>query len=304
MSVAITGNVPAIVTPFNAQGDLMLDAFQALIDWHLDCGVNGLCVAGDNGESWALAKDERKLLYETAVRRVGKRVPVICGASATTARDSIAYAEIAANAGADAILLQPQAYVLKGTRGEIVARYAAVAKAVPIPVVAYNSPRRTGLNMEPDVFAAVCDVAPVVATKEASRDMFHVSEMLHRFADRISILTGPAPFIVPTVPLGARGFISSGPELFGREASRIMGLAANPGTAEARRMHYRLTKIYVTLMETGTWPAALKQAHVLLGLPAGVPREPVQPLSPDQTEKLRRVMDELGLLNQAARAAE
>lgn len=304
MSVTITGNVPAIVTPFNAQGDLMLDAFQALIDWHLDCGVNGLCVAGDNGESWALAKDERKLLYETAVRRVAKRVPVICGASATTARDSIAYAEIAAKAGADAILLQPQAYVLKATRGEIVARYAAVAKAVPIPVVAYNSPRRTGLNMEPDVFAAVCDVAPVVATKEASRDMFHVSEMLHRFASRISILTGPAPFIVPTVPLGARGFISSGPELFGREAARIMSLAANPGTPEARAMHYRLTKIYVTLMETGTWPAALKQAQVLLGLPAGVPREPVQPLSPDQTDKLRRVMNELGLLNEAAKAAE
>jgi 4-hydroxy-tetrahydrodipicolinate synthase len=304
MAKPIVGNIPAIVTPFSAKGELMLDAFAALIDWHIECGVDGLCIAGDNGESWALAKDERKALFEAAVRRVRGRVPVICGASATTARDSIAYAELAATAGADAILLQPQAYVLKATRSEMVARYAAVAKAVPIPVVAYNSPRRTGLNMDPDTFAAVCDAAPIVATKEASRDMFHVSEMLHRFASRISILTGPAPFILPTVPLGAKGFISSGPELFGREARSIMTLAATPGTPEARRMHWRLTRIYVTLMETGTWPAALKHAQALLGLPVGVPREPVQPLSKEQAEKLRATMIELDLLDVGVKAAE
>jgi 4-hydroxy-tetrahydrodipicolinate synthase len=304
LAARLVGNIPALVTPFDARGGLMLDAFERLVDWHLACGVGGICIAGDNGESWALTKDERRTLYEAGVKRVRGRVPVICGASATTARDSIAYAEIAASAGADAILLQPQAYVLKATTAEIVQRYAAVAKAVSIPVVAYNSPRRTGLNMEPDCFAAVCDVAPVVATKEASRDFFHVTRMIERFGRKVNILAGPAPFIMPSVALGARGFISSGPEIFGRAAQDIMALASAAPSDAGRAMHNRLTTIYVTLMETGTWPAALKQAHRFLGLEVGVPREPVQPLGQDQAERLRRTMIALGLIASDVQAAE
>ncbi|MBI1778051.1 MAG: dihydrodipicolinate synthase family protein [Proteobacteria bacterium] len=290
------GNIPAVVTPFAATGELMLDAFQELLDWYIACGVDGVCVAGDNGESWALTKEERRQLSETAVRHVAGRVPVVMGASAITTRDTIAYAELAAAAGADAILLQPQAYVLKASMAEIVGRYAAVARAVEIPIMAYNSPRRTNLNMDVRILGAVCDAAPVVALKEASRDLFHVTHVLHAFADRIAVMTGPAPFIFPTIPLGAKGFVSSGPELFGREAMRIISLAKAGPSAEAREFHYRLTVVYETLMETGTWPAALKAAIGLLGLPAGVPRDPVQTLPPDQMAKLKRVMGEIGLL--------
>ncbi|MBL8836612.1 MAG: dihydrodipicolinate synthase family protein [Alphaproteobacteria bacterium] len=301
---AVRGNIPAVVTPFAANGDLRLDAFEAVLDWHLANGVDGICVAGDNGESWALTKEERARLCAAAVKRVAGRVPVIMGASAITARDSIAYAALAAEAGADAILLQPQAYVLKGSRGEIVRRYEAVAKAVSIPIVAYNSPRRTGIEMDVDTFGAVCDVAPVVAVKEASRDIFHVTKMHERFADRVAILAGPAPFILPSIAMGARGFISSGPELFGREAAAIMGLGAAAPGPETRRMQFRLNAIYTALMETGTWPSALKHAHGLLGVDAGVPREPVLPLAPEQAAKIKSVMEAIGLIGPRARAAE
>jgi 4-hydroxy-tetrahydrodipicolinate synthase len=304
MARAIAGNIPAVVTPFAANGDLRIDAFEALLDWHLANGVDGICVAGDNGESWALAKEERARLCRAAVARVAGRAPVIMGASAITARDSIAYAALAAEAGADAILLQPQAYVLKGSRVEIVRRYEAVAKTVSIPIVAYNSPRRTGLDMDPDTFASVCDAAPVVAVKEASRDIFHITRMLERFAERVAILAGPAPFILPSIAMGARGFISSGPELFGREAARIMALGAAAPSAESRRMQFRLNAIYTALMETGTWPSALKHAHSLLGVDAGVPREPVMELTAEQAAKIRSVMEAIGLIGKHARAAE
>lgn len=303
MSLAIHGNIPAVVTPFAANGDLRIDAFEALLDWHLANGVDGLCIAGDNGESWALTRDERGRLCSAAVKRAAGRVPVIMGASAVTARDAIAYAAVAAEAGADAILLQPQAYVLKGSRQEVVRRYEAVAKAVPLPIVAYNSPRRTGIDMDPDTFAAVCDAAPVVAVKEASRDIFHVTRMLERFADRVAILAGPAPFILPSVAMGARGFISSGPELLGREAATIMALGAAAPSAASRRMQFRLNTVYVALMETGTWPSALKHAHGLLGIDVGVPREPVMPLTADQAAKIEGVMATLGLLGPSVRAA-
>lgn len=304
MARAIVGNIPAVATPFAANGDLRLDAFEAVIDWHLANGVDGICVAGDNGESWALTKDERKLLCRAAVKRVAGRVPVVMGASTITTRDTVAYAVLAAEEGADAILLQPQAYVLKGSKAEIVARYAAVAKATTIPIVAYNSPRRTGINIEPDVFAAICDASPVVAVKEASRDIFHITAMLERFADKIAILAGPAPFILPSIAMGAKGFISSGPEFLGREATKIMALGLAAPGPETRRMQFRLNAIYVALMETGTWPSALKHAHHLLGIDAGVPREPVMPLNPEQAAKLKSVMTGLGLIGAKARAAE
>ncbi len=209
----IEGNIPAVVTPFDDNGDLMLDAFEQVVAWHLEMGAEGICVAGDNGEAWSLTPEERRRLAEAAVRVAKGRVPVVMGASAPTARQTIAHAEIAANAGADALMTGPQSYVLKATAAEIVDRFVAVHEAVPLPFVAYNSPRRTGLNLDVETLGAVCDAVPVIGLKEASRDFFHTTNVIRVHGRRLSVLIGPCPFIIPGLALGARGFISSGPEL-------------------------------------------------------------------------------------------
>jgi 4-hydroxy-tetrahydrodipicolinate synthase len=295
----IQGNIPAVVSPFSESGELMVDAFTEVVRWHVGNGVDGVCVAGDNGEAWSLTGEERRCLAEAAVREVAGRVPVIMGTSAITARQTIALAEIAAAAGVDALLVQPQAYVLKATPADIVGRYRAVAEAVSLPIVAYNSPRRTGVNMDVRTLRAVCEAAPVVAVKESSRDYFHTTHVIEEFGERISVLIGPSPFIFPGLALGARGFISSGPELLGAAAGHIAELAAQPPSPESRRLHFALTSIYEVLMETGTWPAALKAALNMIGVPAGVPREPVGLLSAEAEGRLRAVLQELGLLVRA-----
>ncbi|MBI4184090.1 MAG: dihydrodipicolinate synthase family protein [Proteobacteria bacterium] len=304
-TATLAGNIPAVVTPFAPSGDILFDAFAELIEWHIGNGVDGICVAGDNGESWTLSVEERRRLAERAVRQARGRVPVAVGASGVSARQSIAYAEAAAAAGADALMVQPQSYVLKGSTSEIVGRYAALARAVPLPIMAYNSPRRTGLNMEVETLRAVCDVAPVVALKESSRDMFHLTHVLEAMGARLNVLIGPCPFILPGLALGAKGFVSTGPELFGPRARRLMGLGREAPSAEWREWHFALSRVYEALMGTGTWPAALKCALNLLGVPAGVPRDPVQPLGPEQEARLRSAMESLGLLAGAgaARAA-
>jgi 4-hydroxy-tetrahydrodipicolinate synthase len=303
MVKSIEGYVPAVVSPFNAAGELMLDDFVEIVRWHLASGVDGLCVAGDNGEAWALTPEDRRRLAEAAVREASGKVPVVMGASAPTARQTIAYAEIAAAAGVDAIMTGPQSYVLKATAKEIVSRFEAVHRAVPIPILLYNSPRRTGLNLELEVIGALCDALPVVGLKEASRDFFHVTNLLRVFRDRLSVLIGPAPFIFPGLALGARGFISSGPELFGEPARQIRALALEKPSQESRRLHFGLTRVYETLMSTGTWPAALKAALGLIGVPAGVPREPVEPLSTEDSARVEGVLRELGLLSTRDAAA-
>ena len=202
-----------------------------------------------------------------------------------------------AQGGVDALMVGPQSYVLKATIGEMVDRFKAVHRAVPLPIVCYNSPRRTGLNMDPDRLAAVADAVPVIGVKEASRDVFHLTEVIRRFADRMCVFVGPCPFIVQGIALGARGFISSGPELLGdRVAAGICAAALEKPSARTRDLHFALTRIYETLMGTGTWPAALKAGLAMIGQPAGLPREPVQPLAPKDQAALRSVLEELNAI--------
>ena len=120
----ITATFP-VVTPFDAAALSVTNDFRSIVRWLVDSGAQGICIAGDNGESWALTPDERARLVREAREAVGNRVPLALGASAATTRQAIAYAEIAAREGADAILLMPQTYVLKATRAELVAHFAA-----------------------------------------------------------------------------------------------------------------------------------------------------------------------------------
>jgi 4-hydroxy-tetrahydrodipicolinate synthase len=217
------------------------------------------------------------------------------GCSAPAAAQTVRYARAAADAGADGLLLLPQTYVLKATREELLRRVETVAKAVPLPIVAYNSPRRTGIDLTLDDLDALMGVAPIIGIKESNRDFFHHTHLLQRFRARLAIMVGPCHYIFPGLALGAAGFIATGPELLGRDAGRITALGTLAPGAEQAELHYKLTVLYQLLMGTGTWPAALKAALNLLGQPAGVPRDPVLPLPPEQVDKLRRSMTELGL---------
>jgi 4-hydroxy-tetrahydrodipicolinate synthase len=290
------GFLPAVVTPFTPAGEIMEDAFQEIVARQIRIGASGICVAGDNGESWTLDIAERSRLTRLAVDAAAGRVPVIMGASAPGSAQTIKYAQAAKESGAAGVLVMPQPYVLKASRAELMRRFAALAAAVDIPIVAYNSPRRSGIELTVDDIGALCDAAPVIGIKESHRDFFHHTHLLERFRDRIAIMTGPSHFILPCIALGARGFIATGPELLGEEAGRIVEVALQAPGAAQRSLHWRLTVLYQMLMGTGTWPSALKASLNLLGWPAGVPRDPVLPLEGAELDKVRRTLGEFGLL--------
>lgn len=295
MKFSIQGFVPAIVTPFDSKGEIDFQAFGTILKWLLAIGAQGVCVAGDNGESWALSLDERRALVECARRVADGRAPVILGASAPTTRQSIKYAEAAKETGAAAILLMPQTYVLKASRAELMAHFTGVARAVDIPIVLYNSPRRAGIALSVDDVEAICDGAPIVALKESTRDIQHLTHVIHRVGGRISVMTGPASFIFAGAAMGARGFIATGPELLGETAGRLMSIGVSAPTDEYRGLQYKLTVLYEALMGIGTWPSALKAALNAIGLPAGAPREPVQALGSADLEKLNAALRSAGV---------
>ncbi len=287
------GFVPAVVTPFDGDGVIDEKAFGSLAEWLVSLGATAVCVAGDNGESWALSPAEYGRLTNLAVAAVD--VPVIAGCSAPTLNGSLDRARAAAENGAAALLMMPPTYVLKGSRAEIVGRYEKVAAAVPLPIIAYNSPRRVGYSLSLDDLAAVIDAAPVIGIKESHRDFFHHTHLLERFSDVLSIMTGPSHFVLPSLALGAKGCIATGPELIGTAAGRLAGVASAGPTPEYAEVHFRLTAIYELLMSVGTWPSALKAALNLLGQPAGLPRDPVMPLAGVDLDKLRAGMVAAGL---------
>jgi 4-hydroxy-tetrahydrodipicolinate synthase len=292
----LQGFIPAVVTPFTPEGEIMADAFTEIVRWLIGNGATGICVAGDNGESWTLDVDERSRLTRLAVDAAAGRVPVMTGCSAPGSVQTAKYARAAKEAGADGLLLLPQTYVLKATREELLRRFEAVAQAVDLPIVAYNSPRRTGIELSLPDLDAILGVAPLIGIKESNRDFFHHTHLLERFRDRISVLVGPCHYILPGIALGARGFIATGPEFLGAAAGRLTALAGEAPGPEHRRLHYQLTVLYQMLMSTGTWPSALKAALTLIGQPAGVPRDPVLPLAGADLDKVRKTLDELGLL--------
>src|SRR5688500_5771250 len=293
---SLQGFVPAIVTPFAPSGEIVEDAFGAIVEWLIGNGARAICIAGDNGESWNLDVAERSRLTRLAVDRARGRIPIVTGVSAPSAAQTIRYAKAVVEAGADGLLVLPQPYVLKATRDELVRRFDALARAVTVPIVAYNSPRRSsGIELTLDDLDAIMNVAPIVGIKEASRDFFHHTHLIERFRDRLAIMVGPCHFIVPGLALGAHGYIATGPELLGNMANRIPELARAAPGPELVRVHNQLTTLYEMMMGTGTWPSALKAALNLLGQPAGVPREPVMPLAGAELEKVRGTLRSCGL---------
>lgn len=289
------GYVPAIATPFNEKGEIMEDAFVDLFEFLLSRGATCICIAGDNGESWALNAAERGRLVRLAKDAAKGRVPVMMGVSAPTIDASLAYVKAAEDNGADVLLSMPQTYVLKASEAELMARFDKLSAATDLPLVLYNSPRRMGFSLTIDQTERLLDNHNIIGIKESQRDFFYHTHLLKRFGHRMSVMTGPCHYILPAFALGAKGFIATGPEFTTALPSDMAGIGAGAPDDTFRDTHYQLTVLYELLMGTGTWPAAFKAALNLIGQPAGVPRDPVQPLTDADTDKIKRCFDELGI---------
>ncbi len=289
------GYVPAIATPFDKNGAIMEDAFVDLFEFLLGRGATCICIAGDNGESWALSAAERGRLVRLAKDTAKGRVPVMMGISAPTFDASLAYIQAAQDNGADVLLSMPQTYVLKASEAELMQRFDKISAATKIPLVLYNSPRRMGFSLTIDQTETLLNNHNVIGIKESQRDFFYHTHLLDRLGDKMSVMTGPCHYILPAFALGAKGFIATGPEFTDMLPSDMAAAGNGAPDAAYRHTHKQLTVLYELLMGTATWPASFKAALNLIGQPAGVPRDPVQAASQADIDKIKRCFDDLGI---------
>ena len=291
------GSYVAVITPFLESGEIDEAAFRANIELLLAQGADGVVVSGCTGESWALNPDERLRLFRAAVDTVAGRVPVIGGTGGVPTQDVIDLSLAAKNAGVAGVMVLPPYYCMAGAR-EVTEHYRAISSEVRHPILLYNIPRRTGFNMTPEFLDKLVDIEWVAAIKESSNDFIQTEATIEAVGDRIEVFTGhSAERAVPALLMGAKGFVSSmESQILGREAIEMYDLVRAGRLDEARRAQHRTLALDQRMRKAGTFPANLKEAMNLLGRRGGVPRRPLLPLTPAETEQVRDVLSGLHVL--------
>jgi len=288
-----TGCGTALVTPFTEDG-LNLPAFGRLIDWQIDSGVDALIVCGTTGEPATMTAQERDEAIGFAVERAQGRVPVVAGVGGNNTREVVAAAGRAQALGADA-LLAVTPYYNKTTQAGLVAHFTALADATALPVIIYNVPVRTGLNMAPATLDTLADHPRIAAMKEASGDIKQITEIFRVCHDRLAVYSGNDDHIVPFLGLGGEGVISVVSNLCPRETHDLVAHFHAGDLQASRELQYKLNPLVDALFcETSPIPA--KTALNLMGMQAGPLRLPLVPMGADNKQKLELAMQALGLL--------
>jgi 4-hydroxy-tetrahydrodipicolinate synthase len=290
------GSFVAVVTPFTKEGAIDERAFCDNVRRTVDEGVDGVVVSGCTGESWSLAPEERVRLFRLALDTVGTRVPVIAGTGGVPTAGVIELSNRAKDAGAAGVMILPPYYAMPGPR-EIVEHYRSISDAVKHPILLYNIPRRTGVNLTIEILDQIVELEWVVAIKESSNDFIQTEKTISDLGDRISVFTGhSAERGVPAVLMGAKGFVSSlESQIMGRPAVQMYALVQRGELDAARTVQMRTLALDQQMKKIGTFPANLKAAMNLLGRNGGYPRAPLLPLGPDEVERVRLVLDSLQL---------
>ncbi|HEY3377282.1 MAG TPA: 4-hydroxy-tetrahydrodipicolinate synthase [Armatimonadota bacterium] len=288
-----TGVHVPIVTPFAADGGLDTAGLKRLIDWLIAEGASGLVPCGTTGESATLTHEEHHRVIALTVEYTAGRVPVIAGTGSNSTAEAVKLTVAADEAGVDGMLVIAPYYNRPGQRG-IIEHFKAVAAATTKPIVMYNIPKRTGVNMEADTTIALSKVDNITGIKEASGDLNLVMEIIQGTSD-FSVLTGDDNLLFPFAMLGGHGGICASAHFLPGQWLRIVELVNANKVAEARALHYRLLPLAKVLFCEPN-PTPLKAALNLVGVTVGEPRLPILPASDACTARLRTVLGELGLL--------
>jgi len=288
-----SGSIVAIVTPFR-NGKVDERAFGDLIEWQLANGTNGIVPCGTTGESATLTNDEHHRVIRLSVEVVKGRVPVIAGTGSNSTDEAISLTRHAKEAGADgALLITP--YYNKPTQEGLYRHYKAVAEAVDMPLVLYNIPSRTGVNMLPTTVARLAVMKNIVGIKEGSGSVQQASEIAQTCGDRLTVLSGDDPLTLPMMAVGAKGVITVTANVMPKEMAQLVASFQAGRIDEARRIHFALSALFAALFYE-TNPIPVKEALGMMGKIDPELRLPLCAMSADNRTQLTRVLKEMRLV--------
>ena len=298
------GPMPAIVTPFTEDGAIDEAAFGETLADMLTAGATGFIVGGCTGEFWAMTMEERAHLFRLAAGAVNGRATVIAGTSAIRVDDVIELTRSARDAGCDGALVLPP-YFVELTEPEIIRHFERLSAAVSLPIMLYNIPQFCHNAITPALASRLGELGTVVAIKESAGSWTNFHNTLMAVRDRLRVFCGPSTMYgVPAVAAGADGFVDCFPNVWRPGGLDLYHAAAAGDLDRARALQetgIKLTHLFTS--EGRTLYSATKAGMALLGFPGGVPRPPLDPTGPAETEGLRHGLVELGLLQPAGTAS-
>jgi 4-hydroxy-tetrahydrodipicolinate synthase len=287
----------ALVTPFTSTGVLDEPATRRLARRQIDAGVHFLCPCGTTGENPTLTDAERVRIVEILVDEANGAVPVLAGAGGYDTREVIHTAGLMLSAGA-AGLLSVTPYYNKPSQEGLYQHYKAIAESTPLPIIVYNVPGRTGVNVEAGTLARLAQIANIVGVKEASGNVAQMCEICRAVPAQFIVLSGDDALTLPLMAIGGRGIISVASNEIPAEMSRMVEAAERGDFAAARAIHARILPLMLgNFIESN--PIPVKAAMAAMGLLEERYRLPMSPPRPESRQKIANVLKELGLLKTA-----
>jgi 4-hydroxy-tetrahydrodipicolinate synthase len=301
VSEQLQGVLVPIVTPFSEDGESVDETkLRAHVDRLIDAGVDGIVACGSTGESSTLSDDERRHVVEVVVSQADNRVPVIAQTGAMSTRQAVALTRHAEASGARAALVLPPWYVpmpLDRYR----AYYAAVAEASDLPLIAYNIPRGTGIDFDPDSFVAMAqDIPSLKYVKESSGNITQVGRYARDYADVVTVLNGIDNLHLPSLSIGAVGSIIGATNVLARENVAITAAFREGRHQDALDLHGRIYALQQFYLYCGHYASGVKATLELVGQSAGPARGPGGPLPEPLQQQLVSIVEQLDFAPAAA----
>ena len=288
-----SGSLVAIVTPFR-NGRVDERALGDLIEFQIANGTDGIVPCGTTGESATLSHEEHERVVEVTVEAVRRRVPVIAGTGSNSTDEAISLTRHAKQVGVDAALLITP-YYNKPTQEGLFRHYKAVAEAVDLPVVLYNIPGRTGVNMAPATVERLTSFRTIVAIKEGSGSLQQVCEVVKLCGDRMAVLSGDDALTLPMMAVGAKGVITVTANIAPKDMAGMVDAWSAGDVGKARQLHYKLYPLFTALFYE-TNPIPVKEALAMMGKIDVELRLPLCRMAQDTREKLSRALKDYGLI--------
>lgn len=289
-----TGAGVAIVTPMHDDGSVNYAALGELIEMQIAGGTDAIIICGTTGESSTLTDDEHRECIRYTIEKVNKRIPVIAGTGSNDTAYAIELSKDAEAMGADGLLVVTPYYNKTSQRG-LVAHYTAIADAVNIPIILYNVPSRTGVNISLDTYKILAEHKNIAAAKEASGNISAIAKLIAECGDKLDVYSGNDDQIVPIMALGGKGVISVLSNCMPFETHEITQLCLDGKYEEAREKVFK-TLGFAKALFSDVNPIPVKEALNLMGFEVGECRLPLVRMSDDKIEKLKASMNALGLI--------
>ena len=280
----------ALVTPMKPNGEIDFPNLKKQVNVMIAAGIHGLIPLGSTGEFYALTTAERTAVIQATLAAAAGRIPVVAGTNAGSTRDVIAFSREAEELGCDGVMLAPPYYSLPKPE-ELFAHFKAVNDAIHIPIMLYNYPGRTGVDMTPDFIERLAGLKNVRYVKESTGDVGRISTLLRRCGDRLGVFCGGDSVAFETLSVGAIGWVGGVANVVPREHVALYRLIAEEKNfAAARKLYFKMLPLLGLMEGGGKYTQWVKAACGLVGRPVGSPRAPLQAATAAEIRELKKAL--------------